>query len=256
MKIATWNINSVRARIENVVEWLRSAEPDVLLLQEIKCETNAFPAFELQALGYQAAVVGQKSYNGVALLSRLPMTNVIEHLPGAVDDSQSRYIEATIGGVRIACAYLPNGNPINTDKFEYKLAWIRRLQTHLLETMAKEYPVILGGDLNIIAEPIDIYDINGWQQDALYHPRTRKAYWELLGLGLTDAYRTLHPGQAQAYTFWDYQGGAWPQDKGLRIDYFLLSPEAADKLVACEIDRAPRGKEKASDHTPLVLTIA
>lgn len=252
MRIATWNVNSVKARLPNVTAWIQTAQPDVLLLQEIKCETEAFPRLEFEAQGYKVHAVGQKAYNGIALLSRFEIADVIERLPGDKDDMQARYVEASIQGFRVASVYLPNGNPTDSDKFTYKLNWIGRLKKHAMGLMASEQPFVLGGDFNVIPTAADVYDPEGWEKDALYHPRTRAAYRELLHIGLTDAFRALHPDKAHTYTFWDYQAGAWQRDLGLRIDHFLLSPEATDRLSACFIDKTPRGLEKASDHTPVV----
>lgn len=255
MRIATWNVNSVKARMTNVLEWLQAAQPDVLLLQEIKCETDTFPALEFQGMGYQCYVKGQKSYNGVAILSRTPATDILDHLPDNSEDTQARYLEATINGIRLATIYLPNGNPIDSEKFPYKLRWMARLKKHAQKLLATEEPIILGGDFNVIPTDIDVWNPKAWENDALFRPESRAAFREILHLGYTEAFRTLHPDQAHAYSFWDYQAGAWPQDHGIRIDHFLLSPEAADRMTACSIDRAPRGKEKASDHTPVVLEI-
>jgi exodeoxyribonuclease III len=255
MRIATWNVNSIKARLPNVFEWLDESKPDVLLMQEIKCETESFPALEFQSAGYEVRALGQKAYNGVAIISRLKIEHVLEHLPGDKNDPQARYIEADIGGVRIASIYLPNGNPIDTEKFPYKLAWMERLKAHAQKLLATERPVVLGGDFNIIPEAVDVYDPRTWENDALFHPDSRAAWRRLLQSGLTEAFRALHPQKAHAYSYWDYQAGAWQQDHGLRIDHFLLSPEAADRLTLCFIDRTPRGKEKASDHTPVVLEL-
>jgi len=256
MRIASWNVNSVRARLGNVTGWLETARPDVLLLQEIKCETDAFPRLEFEAMGYQCHVTGQKSYNGVALLSRLPVTDILLALPGDTSDSQARYIEATIEGVRIASLYLPNGNPMGTEKYDYKLQWMARLKAHIQSLLKSEMPFVLGGDYNVIPSFEDVYDPQNWESDALFHLRTRAAYREILNLGLTEAYRALHPTEKEAYTFWDYQAGAWQRNHGLRIDHFLLSPETAVRLQSCEIDRAPRDQEKASDHTPIIVNLA
>jgi exodeoxyribonuclease-3 len=255
MRIATWNVNSIRARMPNVLEWLKSAKPDVLLMQEIKCETAAFPALEFEAAGYQSRALGQKTYNGVAILSRHKIENVLEHLPEAGSDVQARYIEATVQGVRVASIYLPNGNPQPGEKFDYKLAWLKRLKQHMTLLLQDEKPVVLGGDYNVIPEAIDVYNPKAWENDALFHPKSRAAWRELVQLGYTDAFRALHPQKPHAYTFWDYQGGAWQGDLGLRIDHFLLSPEATDRLVQCFIDRTPRGKDKASDHTPVIVEL-
>ena len=255
MRIATWNVNSVKARLPNVIEWLREAAPDVLLLQEIKCETAAFPSFEFESLGYRVRALGQKTYNGVAIVSRHPIEDVREHLPGGDADPQARYLEATIQGVRVASLYLPNGNPRPGEKYDYKLSWMKRLRDHAVELLRAETPVVLGGDYNIIPDDIDVYDPKAWEEDALFCPPSRAAWREIVQLGYTEAFRALHPQQAHAYSFWDYQAGAWLRDAGLRIDHFLLSPEAADRLVSCAIDRAPRGKDKASDHTPVVVEL-
>ena len=254
MKIATWNVNSAKARLPVVTDWLRAVSPDVALLQEIKCETDAFPRAVFEDLGYNVVAVGQKAYNGVALLSKQPAENLLTRLPGGPEDEQARYVEATVAGVRVACLYLPNGNPVGTEKYDYKLRWMDRLIAHARTVLATEVPFVLGGDYNIIPEPRDVYDPVGWQSDALFRPESRRKFRELVNLGLTDAYRALHD-DAKAYTFWDYQAGSWPRDLGLRIDHFLLSPQAADRLVDCTIDRRPRGAEKASDHTPVVLDL-
>ncbi|NTU77080.1 MAG: exodeoxyribonuclease III [Alphaproteobacteria bacterium] len=255
MRIATWNINSVKAHLAQVSDWLQTAKPDVLLLQEIKCETEAFPRFEFEALGYKTTAVGQKSYNGVAILSLSEATDILDSLPGNSDDAQARYVEATVQGVRVASLYLPNGNPVGGEKYTYKLDWMRRLKERARDLLQSETPLVFGGDFNVIPAPEDVYDPKGWEQDALYTPETRAAFRELLYLGLTDAFRALHPHQKHAYTFWDYQGGAWQRDNGLRIDHFLLSPEAIDRLEKCFIDRTPRGHDKTSDHTPVVISL-
>jgi exodeoxyribonuclease-3 len=249
-RIATWNVNSIKARLPHVLEWIRKTEPDVLLLQELKSVEDTFPGDEFTALGYEMAVVGQKSYNGVALLSRAPLEATIRALPGDREDAQARYVEATTFGLRIAGIYLPNGNPIGGEKYAYKLAWMARLARHVEGLLAAEQPFVLGGDYNVIPTAADCYDPEGWRDDALFHIETRRAYRAMVNLGLTDAFRSLHP-QAPAYTFWDYQGRAFQGDRGLRIDHLLLSPQAADRLMACEIDREPRGWERASDHTPI-----
>ncbi len=258
-RLATWNVNSIKARLASVLAWVEDVQPDILLLQELKCEAAGFPADRFEALGYQAAVVGQKSYNGVALLARAPIEDRLEQLPGDADDRQARYVEATIGDLRVASLYLPNGNPPETSKYPYKLAWMARLRRHAADLLTNGRPVVLGGDYNVIPEPIDVYDPDGWRGDALFRLETRAAYRTVLHLGFTEAYRALHahrPGDVPAYTFWDYQGGRWPRDEGLRIDHFLLSPQAADLLQACTIDRRPRAWDKASDHTPVVLELA
>jgi len=254
VKIATWNVNSAKARLPLITDWLRAASPDVVLFQEIKCETAAFPNAAFEELGYHVVAVGQKAYNGVALLSKAPAEDVLTRLPGEPEDEQARYVEATIGGVRIASLYLPNGNPVPGEKFAYKLRWMDRLNAHARDLLAREIPFVLGGDYNIIPEPRDVYDPVAFAGDALFQPESRTKFRALINLGLTEAYRALHDDD-RAYTFWDYQAGAWPRDNGLRIDHFLLSPQAADRLAGCTIDRRPRGGEKASDHTPVVLEL-
>ena len=255
MKIATWNVNSVRARLPNVMDWLTANKPDILLMQEIKCETPAFPVMEFKAAGYDVHVLGQKSYHGVAIASLHKIDSVLEHLPGGIDDTHSRYLEATVKGVRVATIYLPNGNPVDTEKYPYKLDWMKRLKQRAAELLRDEKCVVLGGDYNVIPAELDVYNPKEWLRDALYLPQSRAAFQEIVNLGYTEIFRALHPDE-RAYSFWDYQAGAWQQDKGLRIDHFLLSPEAADRTKSCFIDRVPRGKEKASDHTPVILEIA
>jgi exodeoxyribonuclease-3 len=253
MRIATWNINGVKARIDPLLTWLRSSEPDVVCLQEIKTVDEGFPALEIGALGYNIAVHGQKGFNGVAILSKHPLEDVRRGLPGDAEDLQSRYIEAVIPAgdrvVRVGGLYLPNGNPIGTDKFTYKLAWLDRLERHTRALLALEEPLVLCGDYNIIPEPEDAKTPDAWLGDALFQPESRRAWRRLLALGMTDAVRAVHPGPG-AYTFWDYQAGAWQKDNGIRIDHLLLSPAAADRLVDAGVDRTPRGWEKPSDHTP------
>lgn len=254
MKIATWNVNSAKARLPLITDWLRTASPDVVLFQEIKCETAAFPAAAFEDLGYHVNAVGQKAYNGVALLSKAPAEDVLTRLPGEPEDEQARYVEATVSGVRIASLYLPNGNPVPGEKFAYKLRWMDRLYDHASTLLAQEIPVVLGGDYNIIPEPRDVFSPQAFAGDALFRPESKAKFRALLNLGLTEAYRALHDDD-RAYTFWDYQAGSWPRDNGLRIDHFLLSPQAADRLAGCTIDRGPRGLEKASDHTPVILEL-
>ncbi len=250
VKIATWNVNSIKARLPIVLDWLGSAAPEVLLLQELKRVADSFPRLEIEAAGYHAEVVGQKSYNGVAILSREPIEAVLRRLPGEPEDDHARYLEGTTFGLRVAAIYLPNGNPVDGEKYPYKLRWMARLRDHVAELLADERPLILGGDYNVIPAPEDVYDPSRWTEDALYKLDTRRAFRALVNLGLTDAFRALHtePG---AYTYWDYQGVSWSADQGLRIDHLLLSPQAADRLKSCDIDRQPRGRERPSDHTPI-----
>lgn len=255
MRIATWNVNSIRARLPNVLAWLNEANPDVLLMQEIKCETDLFPAMEFKAAGYNVHAFGQKAYNGVALASLHKIEDVQEGLPNFKEDVLARYVEATVKSIRVASIYAPNGNPVGTEKFTYKLDWLTRFKKHAAKLLREETLVVLGGDFNVIQTELDVYDPKGWEEDALYHPKTRAAFRDVLNLGYTEIFRALHPDE-RAYSFWDYQGGAWQQDKGLRLDHFLLSPEAVDRTKKCIIDRAARGKDKASDHTPVVIDIS
>lgn len=251
MKVASWNVNSVKARLDNVLDWLKTAAPDVVLLQEIKTVDDGFPRLEIEALGYQCAIHGQKSYNGVAILSKVGLSDPQPRLFGDDTDEQARYLEATVGNdVRVATIYLPNGNPVASEKYPYKLAWMKRLKARAAELLRTEGVVVLGGDYNVIPTDDDVHDPAAWVDDALFRPETRAAFREILWLGYTDAFRALDQ-TVHKYTFWDYQGGAWQRDEGVRIDHLLLSPQAADRLTASGIDTAPRAKPKASDHTPV-----
>ena len=254
IRIASWNINSVRMRIGLLMEWLRQGKPDVVLLQEIKCLVDGFPRLEVEDLGYNLAIVGQRSYNGVAILSRHPMTVEAERLPGSIDDEPARYVEAIIEAgpkvVRVASLYAPNGNPTASDKFTYKLAWFDRLRAHVVNLLAHEEPVVLGGDYNVVPSDDDVYDPIGWKDDALCRPESRAAFRRIIHSGFTDAFRALH-AEPHRYTFWDYQAGRWQKDEGLRIDHLLLSPQATDLLAGADIDKEPRGRDKPSDHTPV-----
>lgn len=253
MKIASWNINSMTVRLPNVLEWLAAHQPDVVLLQELKTVEDKFPKMELSALGYHAAVWGQKAYNGVAILSKYPLEDIKSGLGDG--DEQARYIEATVRGIRIASVYLPNGNPVESEKYPYKLRWMDRLYAHVQALLKTEQPFILGGDYNVIPEDKDCHDPVLWREDALFRLETRKKFRALLNLGLTDALRIKNPNDNQ-YTFWDYQAGAWHKNAGIRIDHFLLSPQTTDLFESCTIDSAPRGKENPSDHVPIILQIS
>ncbi|HJU18979.1 MAG TPA: exodeoxyribonuclease III [Stellaceae bacterium] len=255
MKIATWNVNSVKARLPLLSAFLAEAQPDVLCLQETKCLAAEFPATEVEALGYHVRAVGQRSYNGVALVSKLPAEEVTEGLPGAPEDTQARYIEAAFGAVRIASLYLPNGNPVDTDKFAYKLVWMDRLIAHAQDLLRRESPFVLAGDYNVCPTDEDVYDPAAFRDDALCRPESRSRFRALLYLGLSDAFRIFHC-EPHRYTYWDYQAGRWHRDEGLRIDHLLLSPHAADRVAACDIDKRPRGRERASDHTPIWCELA
>ena len=257
MRIATWNVNSVNARLETVLRWFEEAKPDVACLQEIKCVDEKFPAEAFERLGYNVAVHGQKSYNGVALISKTPMEDVRRGLPGDPADAQARYIEAVISGpepVRVASIYLPNGNPVDTDKFSYKLAWLARLNAHAKELLLLEERFALLGDYNVIPERRDAEFPDNWTGDALFRTESRQAFRALKNLGLTEAYLQAD-GAAGAYTFWDYQAGAWQRNNGIRIDHALLSPQAADRLRGVSIHRDVRSWDKPSDHVPLVIEL-
>jgi exodeoxyribonuclease-3 len=254
MKLATWNVNSVKVRVDAARDWLKEAQPDVVCLQEIKTTDDSFPAEAFESLGYNCAVHGQKTYNGVAILSKRPMEDVTPRLPGGDDDDHARYIEAIVPGdkgvVRVASIYAPNGNPIGTDKFKYKLAWMDRLARHAKELLALEEPLALMGDINVIPEADDCYDPKAWEKDALFQPESRATLRRIENLGFTEAFRACHT-ETHQYSFWDYQAGAWTKDHGIRIDHILLSPQAADRLTGCGIDKYVRGREKPSDHVPV-----
>lgn len=258
MKILTWNVNSVKSRLEHLLRVLRDIQPDVVCLQELKCLEEAFPRAEIEAAGYNAAVLGQKAYNGVALLSRFPIEETRRGLPGDENDEHARYIEGLVstasGVVRVASIYLPNGNPVATQKFDYKLAWMSRLARHARELMTLEEPLVLAGDLNVIPEPRDARFPDHWVRDALYQPETRAQYRSLLGLGLTDAVRACDD-TGQIFTFWDYQAGSWQKNDGIRIDHLLLSPQAADRLVGAAVHKETRSWEKPSDHVPVSIDL-
>lgn len=254
MKIASFNVNSLKARLENLKTWLKDADPDVVCLQETKSTDDTFPRSELEDLGYNLAIHGQKTYNGVAILSKFPLEDIRTGLPGDNGDEQARYIEAVIpaGGtvVRVASIYLPNGNPLGTDKFTYKLKWMDRLREHAQTLLTYEEALVLAGDYNVIPKDEDCYDPVAWADDALFHPEAKANFRSLCNLGFTDAFRAFHQ-EGNRYTFWDYQAGRWQKGQGIRIDHLLLSPQAADRLVTCDIDEEPRGREKPSDHTPI-----
>jgi exodeoxyribonuclease III len=259
VKIATWNVNSVKVRLPHLLDFLKSAQPDVLCLQEIKCLESDFPALEVRSLGYHVEAIGQRAYNGVAILSKEPPRDIKRGLDGDDGDDHARYIEASFGSdgneVRVSTIYLPNGNPIATDKFTYKLAWMDRLYARARELLRREIPFVLAGDYNIIPTDDDVYDPVAFRNDALTQPESRARFRALLHLGLTDAFRVFHR-EPHKYTYWDYQAGRWSRDEGLRIDHLLLSPHAADRVADCVIDKTPRAKERASDHTPIWCELA
>jgi len=250
VKIATWNVNSIKPRLPHLLRWLGDFQPDVVLLQETKVVDDAFPEMEVGDAGYNVAVHGQKTYNGVAVLSKRPIEVEQVGLPGDPSDEQARYLEVVTGDVRVASIYLPNGNPTDSEKFPYKLAWMDRLYEHARGLLAHEEAIVLGGDYNVAPEDGDVFDPEGWADDALCRPESRAALRKTCFLGYTDAYRALN-AELGRYSWWDYRAGAWNRDQGVRIDHLLLSPQAADRLAAADIDRTPRGWEKPSDHTPV-----
>lgn len=255
MKIATFNINNVNRRLENLLAWLAEAQPDVVCLQELKAETATFPAAALETAGYGAAWVGQRTWNGVAILARDAEPVVTRRaLPGDPADAQARYIEAAVSGVLVASIYLPNGNPNPGPKFDYKLAWLERLLAHAAGLIAAGVPVVLAGDYNVVPTEADIYQPNKWAGDALVDPAARAAYQRLLAQGWTDALRAIHP-EGPLWTFWAYLRNRWPNDKGLRLDHLLLSPDLAARLLDGGVDKPVRGRDGASDHAPAWITL-
>jgi exodeoxyribonuclease-3 len=259
VKIASWNVNSIKVRLPHLLDFLKSAQPEILCLQEIKCLDTDLPRLEIAALGYKVEAIGQRAYNGVAILSKEPPHEVTRGLTGDDADDHARYIEASFGThgneVRVVSLYLPNGNPIGTEKFTYKLAWMDRLIGRIGELLRQEIPVVFAGDYNVVPTDDDVYDPVAFRNDALTQPESRARFRAMLHLGLTDAYRVFHL-EPHRYTFWDYQAGRWSRDEGLRIDHLLLSPHAADRVAACAIDKSPRGRERASDHTPIWCELA
>jgi exodeoxyribonuclease III len=256
MKIATYNVNGVNGRLDNLLQWLAEAQPDVVCLQELKAPQEKFPQNAIARAGYGAIWHGQSRWNGVAILARgAEPVETRRGLPGDPQDLHSRYIEAAVGGVLVGCLYLPNGNPRPGPKFDYKLGWIARLIAHAGELLASGAPVVLAGDYNIIPTDADVYAPERWTEDALFHPAVREGYRRLLAQGWVDAIRALHPGE-RIFTFWDYWRNALARDAGLRIDHLLLSPAAAKRLRGAGVDRAVRGWEKASDHAPAWVALA
>jgi exodeoxyribonuclease-3 len=260
VRIATWNVNSIKKRLPHVLAFLAEVKPDVLLLQETKCVDADFPKLAIQGAGYHSIEHGQKAYNGVALIARARIEDPMIGLPGGDEDAQAldtqtRYVEATIEGVRVASLYLPNGNPVGTEKFTYKLAWMERLAKHARALLAREAPTVLAGDYNVAPADADVYAPEKYRDEALCRPETRAAWRTLLHMGFTDALRALHPDET-IYTYWDYMQNRWPQNHGWRIDHLLLSPQAADRLVAAGVDKGPRAKQDPSDHTPAWCELA
>lgn len=258
MKIATWNINGVKARIDGLLHWLEESSPDIACLQEIKSVDEQFPRLEIESLGYNVETHGQKGFNGVAILSKLPFDEVSRGLPGNEADEQSRFIEGVFstdkGVVRVVSLYLPNGNPFPGEKFDYKLNWMERLERWAKTHLDLEEPLVLAGDYNIIPEAIDVKNPENWLGDALFQPESRQSFRRLANLGMTDAVRAVND-EAGIYTFWDYQAGAWQKNNGIRIDHLFLSPEAADHLVTARVEKHTRSWEKPSDHVPVVIEL-
>lgn len=257
MKLVTYNLNGIRARLPRLLEWLEREKPDVVCLQELKCADEALPIADIEAAGYGAVWHGQKGFNGVAILAKgdTPKLRTVG-LPGDPDDSHSRYIEAEINGVTVGSIYLPNGNPVGTEKFNYKIRWMERLCAHSSELLIDERPVVLCGDWNVVPEDRDVFSVAATQHDAVMQSEARQLWRRILNQGWTDALRMLHPTEDKLYTFWDYTAGCWQRDLGFRLDHLLCSPEAADKLRGAGVDKWARGEEKASDHAPTWIEIS
>ncbi|MCL3882845.1 exodeoxyribonuclease III [Marivita sp. GX14005] len=258
MKIATFNINGIKARLPALIDWLQGSAPDVVLLQEIKSVDEGFPREAIEDLGYRVETHGQKGFNGVAILSKLPLEDIVRGLPGDSSDEQARWIEATVIGdkdaVRLCGLYLPNGNPAPGPKYDYKLAWMARLKARAEALLADEMPALMAGDYNVIPQPEDAAHPERWVDDALFLPQTRAAFREILNLGFTEAFRARTQGGGH-YSFWDYQAGAWERNNGIRIDHFLLTPGCADMMTDCWIEKEVRAGEKPSDHVPVWVTL-
>jgi exodeoxyribonuclease-3 len=259
MRIATWNINSIKQRMDCVTAWLAERQPDIVCFQETKCMDDAFPREPLEALGYNLAIHGQKGFNGVAILSKVPFDEVTPRLPGDEADEQARFLEASVststGVVRVVSIYLPNGNPPDTEKYTYKIKWMDRLIDYARERLTLEEPFIMAGDYNVIPAAADARNPAAWVGDALFLPTTKTRFRALINLGLTDAVRAGSDAP-DLYTFWDYQAGAWQKNNGIRIDHVLLSPQATDRLGGAVIDKHVRGWERPSDHVPVVVDLA
>ena len=250
MKLATYNLNGIRARLPRLVEWLAREQPDVVCLQELKCADEALPIGDIEAAGYGAVWHGQKGFNGVAILAKGDTPQLRRTgLPGDPDDTHSRYIEAEVAEIIVGSLYLPNGNPVGTEKFDYKLRWMERLAAHAAKLLADERPAVLAGDWNVVPEDRDVFSVRAMAHDALMQPESRAAFRTIVHQGWTDAIRARHP-DGPMWTFWDYTAGAWQRDAGFRIDHLLLSPLAADRLLDAGVDKEYRGREKASDHAP------
>ena len=260
MKITTWNVNSVNARIDSIKKFIKKDQSDIYLLQELKCINEKFPNDEIKKLGYNSYINGQKAWNGVAILSKKELVVSNTKIPTFIKDDQSRFIETTIKiknikkEIKLICIYLPNGNPIETDKFEYKIKWMKKFNTYIYDLCQKNHPVIIGGDFNVIPTDDDVYSPENFKDDACTHPRTREQYNILINYGFVDVVKEFIEGKSN-WTYWGYRGGGWQKGNGLRIDHFLTTSEITDKIKNVYVDRNPRGWEKASDHTPVVLEI-
>lgn len=254
MKIISWNINSIKARSHLIENWLDKACPDLLFLQEIKTVNELFPREVFEQRGYHLSLNGQKGYHGVAIASKVPVQTDLMKLPGDEEDVQCRFLQVDIQGVKFINIYLPNGNPVDTEKYPYKLKWMDRLINHAKSLIEQEVPFLIAGDYNVIPTDKDVYEPNDWRDDALFRVETRNKFRQLCNLGLTEAFDALHPHRVQ-YSFWDYQKGRWPRNEGIRIDHFLLSPHLADQLISCDVDEETRALEKTSDHAPVVCEL-
>ena len=255
-RLVTYNLNGIRARLPRLIEYLAREAPDIVCLQELKCADDALPIGDIEAAGYQAVWHGQKGFNGVAILAKGAQPTLRQiGLRGDPDDAHSRYIEAEVDGLIVGSIYLPNGNPIGTEKFDYKLKWMERLDARAAELLAAERPTVLAGDYNVIPEDRDTFSRRAMAGDALFQPESQAAYRKLVNQGWTDALRALHPDEPKLFTFWDYQAGAWQRDAGFRIDHLLCSPQAADRLRGAEVHKWARGEEKASDHAPVCIEL-
>lgn len=254
LKIVTWNINSIRVRLPLLLSWLKETKPDIVLLQEIKTTDDQFPGEEIENLHYNIALYGQKTYNGVAILSKYPIEDLTRGIPGFEDD-QARYIEAVIKGVRVASIYVPNGSEVGSDKYVYKLKFLKALYDHTKVLLTYDEAFVLGGDFNVAPSDLDVYDPKEWHEQILCSTPEREGLRSILNLGITDSLRSTHPQEKEVYTWWDYRGGAWQNNFGLRIDHLLLSPQAADHLKQVVVNVALRGVEKASDHAPVLCEL-
>jgi exodeoxyribonuclease-3 len=258
VSIATWNVNSVKARLSHLVDWLKRTNIDIVLLQELKCIEEAFPCMEIEDLGYNLAIHGEKTYNGVAILSKFPLSDIKKGLPGNEDDLKARYIEAVAaipgGAMRVASVYVPNGQIATSEKFPYKLTFLDRLAAHFKTLLSYNEMLVVGGDYNIAPDDIDVHNPQAWEGSVLTHDEVRKRLRKIFNLGVHDAWRMLRPTELGGYTWWDYRSGGFARDDGLRIDHLLLSSQAADKIIGCEVHRDLRALEKASDHAPVVGT--